>query len=150
MAGGSDTIKSETRQRVLSTLMEVKAKSFGSRWRVGLILTNALTEAVVFEWDLKGLEWVEKGRDEILLLTGESVYRGNQFAYVCFSEGQWRQHHEVQVQTDLVLTPRSVMSVWPWTLDSASVNGEPRSTFFMGLLWGIKKWMHMFSNAAVS
>lgn len=54
--GGSDTINSKTRQRVLRALMEVKAKSFGSRWQVGLILTKALTEAVVFEWDLKGLE----------------------------------------------------------------------------------------------
>lgn len=56
---------------MLSALMEVKAKSFGSPERVGLIPTKALTEAVAFEWDLEGLERVEKGCHEILLITGE-------------------------------------------------------------------------------
>lgn len=71
MEGESDSINSNTRQEVLSALMEVKAKSFGSPERVGLIPTKALTEAVAFEWDLEGLERVEKGCHEILLITGE-------------------------------------------------------------------------------
>lgn len=56
---------------MLSALMEVKAKSFESPERVGLIPTMALTEAVAFEWDLEGLEQVGKGCHEILFITGE-------------------------------------------------------------------------------
>lgn len=71
MKGGSDSINSNTRQEVLSALMEVKVKGFKSQERVGLIPTKALTEAVAFEWNLKGLERVERGCHEVLLITGE-------------------------------------------------------------------------------
>lgn len=56
MEGGSDTINSNTKQKVLSALMEVQAKSSGSSEKDGLILTGVPPEAVVFKWDLEGVK----------------------------------------------------------------------------------------------
>lgn len=74
---------------MLSALMEVKAKSFGSPERVGLILTKALTEVVTFEWDLEGLERVGKGCHEILLITGASCKEEASLSMFAFLKPRW-------------------------------------------------------------
>lgn len=147
MEKGSDTINSSMRQEVLSALMDVQAKSYRSLERAGLIQLGLSQKP----WCSSGIlkDWNEWRRALMKFSSSQRV--GVKMKSVCLCLLFWRRDGHKrggEVQTDLVVTPRSAMSVWLWTLVSSSVNGDT-STFFRRLLWGIKKLMHMFSNASI-
>lgn len=76
---------------MLSALMEGNAESSGSPERAGLVLTQALTGAVAFEWDLEGLEGVEKAVRKFSSSQESRCQEAASLSMFAFLKARWLQ-----------------------------------------------------------